>query len=81
MYFPEASAEAQQDRVSYIIECLDFVRSAHPDCGVALLGDFNTLDITNILANHTLKQLVREPTRGNSILGLVISNLAISNKQ
>ena len=76
MYFPEASAEAQRDRVSYIIECLAFVRSAHPDCGVALPGDFNTLDITNILANHTLKQLVREPTRANSILGLVISNLA-----
>ena len=68
--------EAQRDRASYIIECLDSVRSTHPDCGVTLQGDFNTMDITNILANHTLKQLVREPTRDNSILDLVISNLA-----
>ena len=30
----------------------------------------------NILANHTLKQLVREPTRGNNVLDLVILNLA-----
>ena len=43
---------------------------------VVLLGDFNTLNVMNILANHTLKQLVREPTRGNNVLDLVISNLA-----
>ena len=61
---------------SYIIERIDSVKSAHPDCGVVLLGDFNTLDVTNILTNHTLKQLVREPTRGNNVLDLVISNLA-----
>ena len=30
----------------------------------------------NILANHTLKQLVREPTRSNNVLDLVILNLA-----
>ena len=76
MYFPEAPTDAQRARASYIIECIDSVRSAHPDCGVVLLGDFNTLDITNILASHTLKQLVRGPTRGDSILDLVISNLA-----
>ena len=76
MYFPDAPADAQRARASYIIERIDSVKSAHPDCGVILLGDFNTLDVTNILTNHTLKQLVREPTRGNSVLDLVISNLA-----
>lgn len=76
MYFPDAPADAQRARASYIIECIDSVKSVHPDCGVVLLGDFNTLDVTNILTNYTLKQLVREPTRGNSILDLVISNLA-----
>ena len=58
---------------SYIIDRIDSVKSAHPDCGVVLFGDFNTLDVTNILTNHTLKQLVREPTWGNSVLDLVIS--------
>ena len=76
MYFPEAPADLQRTRASYIIECIDSVKSAHPDCGVLLLGDFNTLNVMNILANHTLKQLVREPTRGNNVLDLVISNLA-----
>ena len=76
MYFPEAPADLQRTRASYIIECIDSVKSAHPDCGVVLLGNFNTLNVMNILANHTLKQLVREPTRGNNVLDLVISNLA-----
>ena len=76
MYFPDAPADEQRARASYIIECIDSVKSAHPDCGVVLLGDFNTLDVKNILTNHTLKQLVREPSRGNSVLDLVISNLA-----
>ncbi|PFX13909.1 hypothetical protein AWC38_SpisGene21974 [Stylophora pistillata] len=78
MYFPEAPADLQQALVSYIIECIDSVKCPNPDCGVVLLGDFNSLDVTNILTNHTLKQLVREPTRGNNILDLVISNLASS---
>ena len=71
-----APADAQRARASYIIERIDSVKSAHPDCGVVLLGDFNTLDVTNILTNHTLKQLVREPTRSNSVVDLVISHLA-----
>ena len=75
MYFPDAPADEQQARASYIIECIDSVKSTHPDCGVVLLGDFNTLDVKNILTNHTLKQLVCKPTRGNSVLDLVISNL------
>ena len=43
MYFPDAPADEQRARASYIIECIDSVKSAHPDCGVVLLGDFNTL--------------------------------------
>ena len=55
MYFPDAPADAQRARASYIIERIDSVKSAHPDCGVIRLGDFKTLDVTNILTNHTLK--------------------------
>ena len=76
MYFPEAPPDLQRTCANCIIECIDSVTSAHPDCGVLLLGDFNTLNVMNILAKQTLKQLFREPTRGNNILDLVISNLA-----
>ena len=60
----------------YIIGSVDLVRSAHPDCGIVILGDFNCLDITDILTNHNLKQVVQDPTRGNNILDLIVTNLS-----
>ena len=76
VYFPEAPAHVQKDRTTYIIETLDSVRATYPDCGVVLLGDFNTQDITDMLANHNLKQIVQKPTRGNNILDLILTNLS-----
>ena len=40
VYFPEALAQVQRDRTTYIIETLDSVKTSYPDCGVVLLGDF-----------------------------------------
>jgi hypothetical protein len=39
---PEKSAQEQQDLVNYLIESLDHTRNKFPDCGIVLLGDFNT---------------------------------------
>ena len=75
VYFPEALAPENRDRVSYLIETLDSVRSAHPDCGVIICGDFNTLAFSDVLAHHNLKQIVRDPTRGNSILDLILTDI------
>lgn len=76
VYFSEAPAHVQKDRTTHIIETLDSVRATYPDCGVVLLGDFNTQDITDMLANHNLKQIVQKPTRGNNILDLILTNLS-----
>ena len=73
---PDATAQKQNDLVEYIISSVDQVQSAHPDCGIVILGDFNSLDITDILANHNLKQVVQDPTRGNNILDLIVTNLS-----
>ena len=75
VYFPEALAHENSDRVSYLIETLDSVRYAHPDCGVIICGDFSTLDFSDVLAHHKLKQIVRDPTRGNSILDLILTEI------
>ena len=75
VYFPEALAPENRDRVSYLIETLDSVRSAHPDCGVIICGDLNTLAFSDVLAHHNLKQIVRDPTRGNSILDLILTDI------
>ena len=68
--------QVQRDRTTYIIETLDSVKTSYPDCGVVLLGDFNTQDISDMLANHNLKQVVTRPTRGNSILDLILTDFS-----
>ena len=65
--FPEVHAQKNRDRVSYIIETLDSVRLAQPDCGVIVLGDFNTLVPNDILNHHNLKQVVRDPMHLNNM--------------
>ena len=39
------------------------------------MGDFNNLDISDLLTDHDLNQIICEPTRGSAILDLVITNL------
>ena len=46
----------------------DAIRSKHPDCGVVILGDFNPLNIQDLVRSHHLKQVVSSPTRRDAIL-------------
>ena len=39
------------------------------------MGDFNNLDISRLISNHRLKQVVSKPTRGGAILDLIITNI------
>ena len=43
--------------------------------GVVVLGDFNDFNISNFTCNQNLKQAVKQPTRGSTILDLIVTNL------
>ena len=72
---PGLSAKDHQDLNDYLVSTIDTLRNQYPDCGIVLLGDFNDFNISNLLACHSLKQVVDQPTRGTSILDLIITNL------
>jgi len=72
---PDSTTQQQKDLVEYLIAGLDTITAKHPDCGIVIMGDFNGLDVNDILANHNLRQIVNESTRGNNILDLIITNL------
>ena len=72
---PGATSQQQKDLVVYLIETLDVVRNRSPDCGVVILGDFNGLDVAEVLTHHNLKQVVQVPTRENKILDLYFDKL------
>ena len=68
--------QEQKDLAQYIVDTVDLVRTTYPDCGVVILGDFNSLDISDINLHHALAQVVRDPTRGQSILDLILTNFS-----
>ena len=45
----------------------------HPDCGIDL-GDFNGLNIGDLLVHQNLKQIVQTPTCGEHVLDLIVTN-------
>lgn len=47
----------------------------HPYAGIAVLGDFNTLN-DKALRDYPLKQIVRRPTRGKSTLDKIYTNVS-----
>lgn len=61
---------------NYLYESLSKIEGRFPDCGVILLGDFNKLNLNRIKNAYGLKQIVPFPTRGNSKLDLVYTNLS-----
>ena len=48
----------------------------HPNAGIVISGDRNSIDIQSLLnIEPTLRQMVKNPTRGAKILDVILSNL------
>ena len=67
---PDKPAQEQRDLVNYLIESLDEARNQLSNCSIVLLGDFNNLNISDLLTSRNLNQIISEPTRGCAILDL-----------
>lgn len=64
-----------RNMVTHILNCLDRCTKDHPNLGILLMGDFNSLPDT-LLKGFPLKQIVRVPTRGQAILDKIYTNIA-----
>ena len=63
--------------VDHMTVTLQQLLSIHPGAGVIIAGDRNSIDISTLLSMDTsLHQMVKQPTRGNNILDVVVTNLA-----
>ena len=56
-------------------ETINGARVTSPDCGIIILGAYNNLDVSDWLSQQSLTQVVKDPTRVNSILDLLVTNL------
>lgn len=60
----------------HIICSVDRLLVRKPCIGIALLGDFNKVDIRPICNGNNLVQIVNKPTRQDAILDLIITNFS-----
>jgi hypothetical protein len=71
-YPPGLPQDHHQSLKEYLSSTIDMWST---NCDIILLGGFNDLEISLLSARHNLKQVVKAPTRGSSILDLIITNL------
>ena len=74
VYHPPSSSDPFI--LAYLQEAVSNVEARFPDCRVILLGDFNKLDMIIIKNAYGVKQVVPFPTRANSKLDLVFTNMS-----
>lgn len=60
---------------THISYCLDSMLSAHPNAGILLAGDFNQYKDSYLKQSYSLRQIVKEPTRGNHILDKIFTTM------
>lgn len=65
----------QQLLLEHLNEATDVLRTAHPDIGFIIAGDFNRTNIDTFIRGNGLKQIVKFPTRGEATLDFIITNL------
>ena len=72
VYHPPGSKD--KPMLDHINACIDHIRLRHPETGIILCGDVNQLKDARIKNDLQLKQLVKKPTRGKSILDKIYTN-------
>ena len=61
----------------HLVSTLHMLYAKHPDSGIILGADRNSMDIRPVLSSGLrLRQVVDKPTRGGKILDVIIMNLS-----
>ena len=68
---PKYKPDSLLTRLAYEVE---YLIDIYPNAIIYLTGDFNRLNITTLISEIGLQQVVTEATRGNSVLDLFLTN-------
>ena len=73
LYHPPSADDTSMQ--SHLFQTLSEVEAKFYSCGIIIAGDFNRLNVNQIIKHFRLKQIVKSPTRGKAILDLVLTNM------
>jgi hypothetical protein len=62
--------------IDHLSTTLDLALNKYPNAGIFLLGDFNRCPVSSLLRHFTLKQIVKQPTRKDAVLDLILTNMS-----
>ena len=68
IYHDNNTRDGHLTMANHIISAVDHIRRLHPYAGLVLVGDFNQFPIHMISSQLQVQQLVKQPTRGDSVL-------------
>ncbi|KAI8493297.1 hypothetical protein Bbelb_293010 [Branchiostoma belcheri] len=74
VYIPPDSPH-QDVLVDHLTYTTDTLRTKYPDIGIVVLGDLNRTDTTALCRGNRLKQVVNQPTRGDVVVDVIITNI------
>ena len=62
--------------IEHLCTTLDLALNKYPNAGIFLLGDFNRCPVSSLLRHFTLRQIVKNPTRKDATLDLILTNMS-----
>ena len=71
---PSYNSDKKRALADHILTSTDALTRKHPDAGIFIMGDFNSLDTSLFNRSLHLNQLVTKATRGSNILDKVFTN-------
>ena len=78
MYISQKS-KFKSETIEHLIESLHVIKSQHDNIHVLVLGDFNKVDISDLLDSYgQLQNIQVDPTRKDVILDLLLTDLHTS---
>ena len=60
--------------MEHLLSSVDYLRSKHPDIGILITGDFNRMNMFQLINGNDLSQIVDFPTRGKTTLDLMLTS-------
>ncbi|KAI8484513.1 hypothetical protein Bbelb_377840 [Branchiostoma belcheri] len=79
VYHPPCKNNKQgvNEMITHLVTTVDSIHNHQPQAGILICGDLNGLPLRRLQAAHpTLRQVVKQPTRGSAILDVVITNIS-----
>lgn len=74
VYHPDELSYDQEELLDFLITSCDHLTTMDRNCKIIIAGDVNQLKYKDLLVHAALFQMVKQPTRGNKILDIFITN-------